>query len=85
MEAHIIYHPDIKKDLKKLPSNIKERVRNVLERLKLNPLLGIPLKGDMQGGRKIRLGNYRVIYKFYPEDKTVFITKIESRQGVYKN
>ena len=52
----------------KVPKNIRERFFIAISRLETNPLVGIPLKGEFEGSRKVRLGDWR----------------IESRQGVYK-
>ena len=83
--ARAEFHNTIEKRLKKLPKNIQTRFFSIVQRLKINPLAGMPLKGDFEGERKYRIGDYRIVYRFFPKDKTVFIYRIESRQGVYKN
>jgi len=85
MPARIEFHSTIEKRLKRLPKNIQVRFWAVVEVLKDNPLAGMPLKGDFKGERKYRIGDYRILYKFFSKDKTVFVYRIESRQGVYKN
>ena len=85
MPAQVEFHSTVEKRLKRLPKNIQERFWVVVERLKENPLAGIPLKGDFKGERKYRIGDYRILYRYFSKDKTVFIYQIESRQGVYKN
>lgn len=85
MSAQVEFHGTIEKRLKKVPKNIEVRFWTAVERLKENPLAGIPLKGDFKGERKYRIGDYRILYKFFSKDKIVFIYRIESRQGVYKN
>lgn len=81
----VIFHNTIEKSLKRLPNNIQKRFPKTVDIIKLNPLSGIPLKGEFEGERKYRIGNYRVVYKFYRKEKTVLIYRIESRQGVYRN
>lgn len=49
MSAQVEFHGTIEKRLKKLPKNIEVRFWTVVERLKENPLAGIPLKGDFKG------------------------------------
>ena len=85
MDIHVVYHAKVEKDLKKLPVHIRKRFFNAVATLKSNPLRGIPLKGDFEGRRKVRLGDYRIVYKFFSAERTVFIFEIESRQGAYKN
>lgn len=80
----IIFHNTIEKNLKKLPNNIQKRFFKTVDIIKINPLVGIPLKGEFKDERKYRIGDYRIVYKFYRKEKTVLIYRIESRQGVYK-
>lgn len=80
----VIFHSTIEKNLKKLPNNIQKRFFKTVDIVRINPLAGIPLKGEFKDERKYRIGDYRIVYKFYRKEKTVLIYRIESRQGVYK-
>lgn len=80
----VIFHNTIEKNLKKLPNNIQKRFFKTVDTIRINPLAGIPLKGEFKSERKYRIGDYRIVYKFYHKEKTVLIYRIESRQGVYK-
>lgn len=80
----VFYHPDIeKKDLPEIPKNMKERIRKAIEqRLMTEPVkYGVPLKRSLQGYRKLRVGDYRVIYRIDTEN--VIILKIGNRKEVY--
>ena len=83
MAAKILFHPKVDKDLKKLPKNIRERFFKAASQLEVNPLAGIPLKGEFVGSRKVRLGDWRIVYQFSPKTQKVIVYRIESRQGVY--
>jgi len=85
MAIQIILDNKAKKDLRKIPAIVKKRVIHALELLKENPLIGIPLSGEFKTFRKIRLGDYRIVYKYYPKDKIIVISRIKSRQSAYKN
>ena len=78
------YHHEVKNDVKTLPKNIKDRIRKAIEdRLILNPLkFGEPLRYSMKGYRKLRVGDFRIIYKI--EKQFVVILKIGHRKEVYK-
>jgi mRNA interferase RelE/StbE len=80
----IIYHAEVAKDILKFPNNIKARIRKSIEnRLLVDPLkYGEPLRRTLQGYRKLRVGDYRVIYKI--EKKTIVVLKIGHRKEVYK-
>ena len=85
MGYKLIYHPDIvKEDLPKIPQNIKETIRKAIERRLLsNPILyGAPLRHSLKGHRKLRMGNYRIIYRI--EENEIIILKIGHRKEVYK-
>ena len=85
MGIQIVLDNKTKKDLKKIPAVVKKRVIHALELLKENPLIGIPLSGEFKTFRKIRLGDYRIVYKYYPKDKIIVVSRIKSRQSAYKN
>lgn len=85
MQYKLLYHPDIaKEDLPGIPKNIKKRLHKAIEeRLSSNPeKYGEPLKRGLKGYRKLRVGNYRVIYRV--EKRTVIILKIGHRKEVYQ-
>ena len=84
MPYHLFYHPGISRDVSLLPANIKNRIRRAIEeRLAVDPLrFGDPLKRSLQGYRKLRVGDYRVIYRI--EQENVVILKIGHRKEVYK-
>ena len=85
MPAKILFHRGVEKDLKKIPKNIRQKFFKAAEKLSQEPLSGIPLKGEFKGSRKIRLGDYRIVYAFNSKTQTLTIYRIEPRQGVYKN
>jgi addiction module RelE/StbE family toxin len=80
----VIYHPDIPKhDLLRIPQNIKEVIRRAIEeRLTRDPfMVGEPLRHSLKGHRKLRVGDYRVIYRV--QSSTIIIFKIGHRKDVY--
>ncbi len=85
MAYNLLYHPDIKrKDLPKIPKNLQKRIRKAIEeRLLAEPTkYGQPLKRGLQQYRKLRVGDYRVIYKI--DKKDIIIFKIGHRKEVYQ-
>ena len=80
----IIYHPDVpKEDLSRIPRNIKEIIRKAVEsRILIDPFLyGEPLRRSLKGHRKLRVGDYRVIYRV--ERQVIIVLKIGHRKDVY--
>ena len=85
MLYHLFYHSDIKKeDLPEIPKNMQDRIKKAIkERLLVDPgKYGEPLKRGLHGYRKLRVGDYRVIYKVDKENIAVF--KIGHRKEVYR-
>ncbi len=83
MPYTIIYHHKIVEDLKPLPQNIKSRIRKAIEtRLSEDPVkYGLPLKRSLHGYRKLRVGDYRIIFKLQGDE--IIILKIGHRKEVY--
>jgi len=84
MAYKLFYHPDIlKHDLPKIPQNIKETIRKAIEtRLAEAPFIaGEPLRQSLKGHRKLRVGDYRVIYRV--EGNEIIVLKIGHRKEVY--
>jgi mRNA interferase RelE/StbE len=84
MAYKLIYHPDILKyDLPRIPKDIKETIRRAIEERLLNEpiVFGQPLRQSLKGHRKLRVGDYRVIYRIHGEE--IIILKIGHRREVY--
>ena len=82
----IKYHPRVKSDdIPRLSSNIAVRIENAIRgRLIVNPIkYGFYLRGSLKGYRKLRVGNWRVIYRVV-DDKEIRILAIGNRKDVYK-
>ena len=82
---HLLYHPKVKTDdIPRLSPDVALRVRkSIEERLAFDPeKFGFPLRKGLRGYRKLRLGDYRVIYRI--EQKTLKILMIGHRKDVYE-
>jgi len=74
------------KDFRKLPKRIQRRLSEMLVLLSRNPFAFEVLAGDFKGLRKIRVGDYRLIYKIDSEndEKTVRLLFVAHRRNVYR-
>jgi len=84
MKYFLLYHPDVKEiDLPPIPANIKQRIKNAIEnRLLTDPVrFGVPLRRSLKGYRKLRVGDYRIIYRL--KGSLTMILKIGHRKEVY--
>jgi mRNA interferase RelE/StbE len=81
----IQYHETaVKEDIPCLSSEWKRKIRQAIEeKLSNHPeIFGKPLRRSLKGFRKLRIGDYRVIFRI--EKKTVKILIIQHRSTVYK-
>ncbi len=79
------YHPAVKsEDLHRLSSEMKARIRKAIEeRIMTAPHeYGFPLRKTLKGYWKLRVGNYRVVYKMAGDTVTIFC--IAHRKEVYQ-
>ena len=76
--------PAASKELEKLPKKEKLLIKDLLKTLK-NPFStsSRKMKGDDNSFR-IRSGDYRIIFKLYPEELIVLVIRIAHRKKVYK-
>lgn len=85
MTFGIFYHElVVKNDIPKLTKTIKTRIKNDIEKkLTAHPeKFGKPLRKSLKGYRKLRSGDYRIIFRI--EEKTIKILLIGHRSVVYK-
>lgn len=81
----IEYVSSVKDDLKSISKSDKEQIKKAIEKkLATNPIeFGKPLQYSLKGLRRLRVGNYRIIFKIDEEEQTVLIVKIGHRKEVY--
>jgi mRNA interferase RelE/StbE len=79
------YHPDVRDvDIPQLNETLKKRIKKAIEeRLSISPhQYGEPLRKTLKGYWKLRVGDYRVVYKV--ERNEILIFAIINRKDVYK-
>ena len=79
------YHPAVKaEDIPDLPKAAKIRIRKAIEeRLMVAPHdYGQPLRRSLKGYWKLRVGDYRVVYRI--KDNNVIILGIMHREKIYQ-
>jgi len=72
-------------DVPALPKSAKRQIRRAIEtKLATHPFeLGKPLRYSLRGARRLRVGDYRVIYRIEPPD-VVLVVRIGHRREVYE-
>ncbi len=72
------------KELQRVDKRERIRIVTAIDQLKENPHIGKLLKGEHSGLRRIRSGNYRVIYEINEGEVLVLILRIAHRKQVYR-
>jgi len=84
MPYKLIYHPDVKKiDLPKIDNKNKKIIKKAIEeRLTTHPeTFGKPLQRTLKGYWKLRVGDFRVVFKITGEEILIFA--IMHRKNIY--
>jgi mRNA interferase RelE/StbE len=80
------FRPTAAKEFKKLPLEAKQRIEVQIEALRLDPRP--PGAKTLQGGNgelRIRVGDYRVIYRIQDDKLIVLVLKVGHRSKIYRN
>jgi mRNA interferase RelE/StbE len=81
----VSYKKSVEKDLKKISKDIQYIIKRAIEeKLMTDPLkFGAPLRRNLQGLMKLRVGAYRIIYSIDAKIVTVYVIKVGHRKDVY--
>ena len=87
MNYRFIYHPDVKKiDLPKIDAKNRSMIKRAIEeRLAVSPeVYGHPLRKSLKGYWKLRVGDYRVVFKIAGSDICIFAV-INRKSGYHQS
>lgn len=73
---------EISDRVRQLHPNLKRKIRATIDGLLLETLQGKPLQGQLLGFHSIRVGRFRVVYRFVRD--TIDILTIGPRRTVYE-
>ena len=82
MNWAVIYHPGVENDLKRVgPSAARRILRAIDTKLTRAPMqFGAPLSGNLSEFRKLRIGDYRVVYQVTETSVTVYVLAVGPRR-----
>ena len=85
MAYQVQYDPQAIADLKRISSKSRKRIVDKISWLAENfdQTQPVPLKADLTGFFKLRVGDYRVIYEFYQTVQIIFIDRVGHRREIY--
>jgi mRNA interferase RelE/StbE len=75
------------KDVPSLPKTMRSRIQKAIEeRLTVDPVsYGKALQHSLKGHRRLRVGDYRIVYKIDPMERRVDIVAIDHRKDIYED
>ena len=72
------------KELRRVAKPERQRIVEAIDRLAENPFSGNSLKGELRGLRRIRAGDYRVVYEVQNDVLVVLVVRVAHRRDVYR-
>lgn len=81
----VVLTTQAEKDLKKLPRTVLERIANSLRTLQENPRpMGVKKLQAEKDAYRVRVGDYRIVYRIVEQAILVVVIKIAHRREVYR-
>lgn len=77
----------VKDDIPALPKRMAQSIKRAIEeRLMVDPIgFGKPLRYSLAGHRRLRVGDYRIVYRIDDHKQSVVIVAIKHRKDVYED
>ena len=72
------------KALAKIPQADRLRLIEAIDKLKAHPASGSVLKGEFYGLRRVRVGDYRIVYELRENELVILVVRIAHRREVYR-
>ncbi len=72
------------KELARIDKSSRIRIIESIDALAENPFIGNALKGELTGWRRVRVGDYRVIYEVEARELVVLVIRVSHRREVYR-
>lgn len=75
----------VRKHIPVLPKRVKALIKTAIEeRLMIDPIgFGKPLRFSLKGHRRLRVSDYRIVYRIEVETNSIVIIAIKHRKDVY--
>lgn len=87
-KSGVTYSVQIKRsaaqELGALSVSNRTRVAQAIGQLAENPYIGTVLKGGLRGLRRVRVGDYRILYEVHRNELVVLAVRIGARDNVYR-
>ena len=72
------------RELERVPRRDRERLVAAIDALAEHPFSGNALKGGLRGLRRVRVGDYRVVYEVQEDALIVLVVRVAHRRDAYR-
>lgn len=72
------------RELGRIPQETRRLLIDAIESLRQQPMQGRPLRGNLRGLRRLRVGSYRIVYELRQNELTVLVVRVGHRSGAYR-
>ena len=72
------------RELRRIARPDRKRIVAAIDRLAETPHLGTALKGDLRGLRRLRVGDYRMVYEIRDDELVVLVVRLAHRRDAYR-
>ena len=88
MKSGVSYSVRIKRsaarELADIPQPARIRAVHAIDILREQPLAGSTLKGGLRGLRRLRVGDYRIVYELLDAELVVLVVRVAHRRDAYR-
>ena len=88
MRSGVSYSVRIKRsaarELASIPQPARTRAVHAIDILREQPLAGSTLKGGLRGLRRLRVGDYRIVYELLDAKLVVLVVRVAHRRDAYR-
>ena len=72
------------RELARIQQPDRARLVNAIENLKEHPFEGSVLKGGFRGIRRLRVGDYRILYELLDGELVILVVRVAHRKEAYR-
>lgn len=86
LKYRIVLAGKAEKNIRKLDKPVRRRVVRAIKKLSLvrYPQQFKPMIGSKIAQCRLRIGDYRILYDVYDQDRTVFVIRVGHRRDIYR-
>ena len=72
------------RELARAPRSDRRRIVHAIDGLAEHPLAGSALKGELRGLRRLRVGDYRIVYEVLADRLVILVVRVAHRREAYR-